>query len=230
MIIGERLSQVKTCLDVGAGGGEFLYLAKQRGWDAQGIEPNEGYAQSAKEFYDVDIFCGMMNETDYPDKSFDFIRLNHVLEHINHPVAFLNRLRGWLKDDGLLYVEVPNIKAYAVGRTKGKIFHYGHIFNFSPWTLQGCGKLAGFDLANNVEAVTTALFFVKGEAGSPSDLVNETNYQEIRACLDLHYSGAARPLSSRISKPLKKLVRYIREFGKGHRYKDRKSIGQDFTD
>ncbi len=226
----ERLAKVETCLDVGAGGGEFLYLAKQRGWQAQGIEPNEGYANSAKEFYDVDIFCGMMSDTDYAENSFDLIRLNHVLEHINDPVSFLAQLRNWLKDDGLLYVEVPNIKAYAALRTKGKIFHYGHIFNFSPWALQGCGKLAGFDLADDGPAESTALFFTKGEAGEAGDLVNSANYDDVKACLDRHYSGAARPFSSRITKPLKKLVRHIKEFGKERRYKDRHSIGQDFSD
>ena len=225
----ERLSNITSCLDVGAGGGEFLSLAKQRGWDAKGIEPNEGYAKSAKDFYDVDIFCGMMNETDYPEKSFDLIRLNHVLEHINTPVEFLNRLRDWLKDDGILYVEVPDIRAYAAVKTKGKIFHYGHIFNFSPWTLQGCGKLAGFDLDGKPQLATTALFFSKGMVGTPKDLVSVRNYQEVKSYLDQHFSGAARPLGNRIAKPIRKLGRYLREVRKGRQYKDRKSIGEDVS-
>jgi 2-polyprenyl-3-methyl-5-hydroxy-6-metoxy-1,4-benzoquinol methylase len=221
----ELLRSVKSCLDVGAGGGEFVYLASQKGWDVKGIEPNEGYANSARKFYDVDIFCGMMSEIDYPEKSFDLIRLNHVLEHINTPVEFLNRLRSWLKDDGFLYVEVPNIQSYAALKTKGKIFHFGHIFNFSPWTLESCGKLAGYKNLNDNAADTTAIFFYKAEACTQADVVNLENYLAVKASLDAHYSGAARPLSDRLFKPLRKLARYFRESGTARQLGDRKEIG-----
>jgi len=45
------------------------------------------------------------------DEKFDVIVMGFVLEHIDDPVVVLGRFRKFLKDDGRLYVAVPNAKS-----------------------------------------------------------------------------------------------------------------------
>lgn len=51
-------------------------------------------------------------ETYTPDINFDTVILNHVLEHIENPVELLKKIYGWVKDDGVFIVGVPNAKSF----------------------------------------------------------------------------------------------------------------------
>ena len=44
----------------------------------------------------------------FPEDSFDFINFAAVLEHLADPATALQKLTGWLKPDGVMYVEVPS--------------------------------------------------------------------------------------------------------------------------
>lgn len=43
-----------------------------------------------------------------PSRQFDSIVMEHILEHVEDPVALLRRVKGWLKPGGRLLVGVPN--------------------------------------------------------------------------------------------------------------------------
>src|SRR5215210_3503977 len=45
--IKDLLNPEHNILDIGAGGGEFVYVMRRLGFDARGIEPNRGYAAYA---------------------------------------------------------------------------------------------------------------------------------------------------------------------------------------
>ncbi|MDX8395787.1 MAG: hypothetical protein R8K22_05160, partial [Mariprofundaceae bacterium] len=47
------------------------------------------------------------------------------------------------KDDGLLYIERPNIGAPFA--TFGRLFHFAHIYNFTPDTLVALANRCGFE-------------------------------------------------------------------------------------
>ncbi len=47
-----------------------------------------------------------------PAKKFDTIIMSHVLEHIYNPVELLKRIKGWLADDGIFILGVPNAKSF----------------------------------------------------------------------------------------------------------------------
>jgi SAM-dependent methyltransferase len=129
-------------LDVGAGGGEFLYLMRAAGWQVQGLEPNAGYGEFARQSYDLDIELLPLEQAEFPAQRFDVITVNHVLEHLRDPIAALRRLRGWLQPDGVLVVEVPNVQAHY--HAPGTRFHFAHLYNFSRVTLLATAARAGF--------------------------------------------------------------------------------------
>ena len=125
------LSAGARLLDIGAGGGEFVYLAGRAGFRAQGIEPNVGYSEYAKTEYGVDIRT--MPVDDLTEASADLVTLFHVLEHIAEPLAVMAKIHGVLSDDGRLLVEVPNILQRDA--SPHNIYFKAHLFYYSRFTL-----------------------------------------------------------------------------------------------
>jgi hypothetical protein len=65
-----------------------------------------------------------------------------VLEHLKEPVEQLARVREFLSDDGLLYIQVPNLLGFKLPMGHG----YGlphHLWQFSAGTLKETLRLAG---------------------------------------------------------------------------------------
>lgn len=149
----ERLQRLRpyasagaSVLDVGAGGGEFVYLLTRAGFSAKGLEPNEGYAAHARTAYEIDIATGTI-EGNIPDAGFwNVITLHHVLEHLADPVNVLRGLGEALAGQGVLIVEVPNVEAryHAANRR----FHFAHLHNFSADTLRLAASHAGLSVAD----------------------------------------------------------------------------------
>lgn len=141
------LSSPKILLDVGSGGGEFAYLLASLGHRVTGIEPNRGYAEYAVTHYGVTAHIGRVQDSALPPGIFDVITIWHVLEHLEDPRAVLKRLHSWLKPDGVLIVEVPNVEATC--QSPKSTFHEAHLYNFNVATLRRLATLTGFDEASH---------------------------------------------------------------------------------
>ena len=141
--IGEFLKPEDSILDVGSGGGEFVYTCKSNGYDAHGIEPNKGYANFSKDAYGIDVDCNFYDEVKFKKESFDCITMFHVLEHLEDPVGSIELLASYLKPNGNFVVEVPNVD-YTETAPNQK-WHIGHLYNFNLQTLQAAGLKAGLE-------------------------------------------------------------------------------------
>jgi SAM-dependent methyltransferase len=130
-------------LDVGAGGGEVVYVFRKLGLDARGLEPDEQYARHAREALGVPVDTGFVQDASFPPASFEAVTMYHALEHVEDPVGVLRALRAWLKDGGVLAVEVPNVEARST--LPAHRFHFAHLYNFNRATLEATGRRAGFD-------------------------------------------------------------------------------------
>jgi len=118
-------------LDIGAGGGEFVYLSGKSGFNSCGIEPNKGYSGYAKEEYGIDVKTQMLDELN--SGSADIVTIFHVLEHMAKPEAAMKKIADILTDDGLLFVEVPNI--LTKNASPHNIFFKAHLFYYSQSSL-----------------------------------------------------------------------------------------------
>lgn len=179
----------KNGLDLGSGSGEFMFLAGKAGIKCQGVEPNEGYAQYSRNKLGLDVLNQTLEDTDFPARSFDLIRLSHVLEHMRDPVRSLKVLHDWLSDDGVLYIEVPDIEHDAHHKLTGRMFHYGHIFNYNPVTLRLAAGLAGFeelDVSKSRHSDFTRAFFRKSKSGSQPSADLDANAKRLMAALEGH--------------------------------------------
>lgn len=218
---------VSSVLDIGAGSGEFLFSMAHAGKKAEGIEPNRQYAEYCRESLDLDVRTLELAPNLFANSQFDFIRLNHVMEHMNDPVAKLKMISGFMKDDGILFLEVPNIEHYAVTKSRGNMFHFGHIFNFNPWTLRATARLAG--LVEDERTITrctatTGIFLKKTpDLWSAEDVTNEKNAHLVMDFIERHYQNSFG--AKNVAKPFKKLAKYGEETIASWRYDDPKEIG-----
>ena len=194
-------------LDLGAGSGEFVFLMRALGKEAVGIEPNKGYSAWCREELGLDVRTAHLDPGLFEAGRFDLIRLNHVLEHLNDPVKYLAMVRTWLAPGGVLYVEVPNIEEDCRVKSRGNLFHYGHIWNFNPWTLRAVAGLAGLeelDMTRERSAGTTGVVFRAGPVLAAADFVSAENAARVRGLLARHYAGGFR--EGKAVKPLVNLA------------------------
>jgi SAM-dependent methyltransferase len=139
-------------LEVGCGVGQFLHYCRDEGAVCLGIEPFEEYSEYARNVLNIEVFTGTLEayskKFGHLDGTLDTVCLFHVLEHLASPIESLRLIRGWLKDDGLLYIEVPNAvttwRWYNQAPTK--FFRPVHFFNFTWKTLELVLGKAGFQI------------------------------------------------------------------------------------
>ena len=104
-------------LDIGAGTGEFLIVAKENGWQTTGIEPSEKARTIALK---KGVFLAD-NLTVLENHSFDVITMWHVLEHVPNLDNQIKELKRLLKPTGTILIAVPNFNSYDAK-------HYGHFW------------------------------------------------------------------------------------------------------
>lgn len=95
-------------LDIGAGTGDFLLVAKNDGWNTIGIEPSE----KAKTIAITKGISFVPDTSSLASHSFDCITMWHVLEHVPDLDFQIKELKRLLKPTGTLIVAVPNFKSY----------------------------------------------------------------------------------------------------------------------
>lgn len=101
----ERTRGKGLLLDVGAGTGSFVDGARQRGWDAVGVE-RPGFNREHCHVIRVDLMKDDL--PGYESESFHVLHMNHVLEHVEQIQRFLQAGLAYLRPDGVLILEVPN--------------------------------------------------------------------------------------------------------------------------
>ena len=217
------LPQGAAVLDVGAGSGEFLYSAAQAGFVASGLEPHEGYSRYVRERYNLPVTNATITTAHFAPASFDAITLNHVLEHLPDPVGALSQLNAWLKPEGVLFVEVPDIAndTHAPSRR----YHYAHVYNYNAVTLQAVLTKSGFTVLPTKCRKPTSVLARKTGAPTPElILADRLNYEmlwdRIGKATDLQHHLGWNPYHRIMSKAL----RYPAEWLLTRRFKSSEDI------
>jgi SAM-dependent methyltransferase len=98
-------------LDVGVGIGKAMVALANAGFDVYGVEPSEPFYRRATDRMSIEknrIQLAPVEDAAFEPASFDFINFGAVLEHLFDPSAVLQKALGWLRQDGLIHVEVPS--------------------------------------------------------------------------------------------------------------------------
>ncbi len=107
-LISELNKSEGSLLDIGAGTGDFLNVAKQNDWTVSGIEVNK-QARNLAEKKGINLLEEIENVA---GKKYDVITLWHVLEHIPNLEETCQKLESLLNDTGHLIIAVPNYKSF----------------------------------------------------------------------------------------------------------------------
>ncbi|MDU1904277.1 MAG: class I SAM-dependent methyltransferase [Dysgonomonas sp.] len=135
-------------LDIGTGTGYFLHAMCKKSWIVTGIEKSEATRTYAHKKFGLNI-----QDSDYlfeiPDKTKDAITMWHVLEHIEKLNPTLANLHRILKDNGTLFIALPNKSSFDAN-------HYGkywaaydvprHLWHFSPSDFQRIANKHNFEV------------------------------------------------------------------------------------
>ncbi len=126
-----------SLLDVGSGTGAFVNEMKKKGWKAMGLEPDSDARSVAEELYNLDL-KDVKEFYHLQSSSFDAITLWHVLEHVHDLASYVQQLKILLKDNGKIFIAVPNYTSLDAEIYKEHWAAYDvprHLYHFSPQSI-----------------------------------------------------------------------------------------------
>lgn len=143
-----RHKQAGVLLDLGCSSGSFLTSMRGRSWNLYGIEMSPESANVAAINSGGEIFVGTILNAPFGQEMFDVVTCFDVLEHLQEPVKVMKKVAGWLKPNGIFFVQVPNIdsaEARIFGRYWQGLELPRHLFHYSPDSLRRVAEIAGLD-------------------------------------------------------------------------------------
>jgi 2-polyprenyl-3-methyl-5-hydroxy-6-metoxy-1,4-benzoquinol methylase len=129
-LIDNQTNKEKKILDIGAGTGDFLAMAKSQGFVVEGVEPSEvartnAIKKGVQLHADLDALNG---------QRFNVITLWHVLEHLPDLDKQIERMVSFLEENGTLIIAVPNYNSFDAKHYKSFWAGYDvprHLWHFS---------------------------------------------------------------------------------------------------
>ncbi|WP_027186536.1 class I SAM-dependent methyltransferase [Desulfovibrio inopinatus] len=147
-----------SLLEIGSNKGDLLYMVKEKRPECNvlGIDPgmsNDRGVPTVREYFRPELFAS----------TFDVVILKHILEHFTDPKGFLQGVSRVLSDNGLLYVDVPNLNWILQDGTEGFVLH--HVGYFTLNTLRIA--LEGFEVVEAEEEASLRAVFRKSSSPAP---------------------------------------------------------------
>jgi SAM-dependent methyltransferase len=132
-----RAAAKPQLLDVGAGLGVFPAAMAEAGWDATALEPDEHTVTHLREVARVTAFAANLLDLDPATFGrFDVVTFNKVLEHVEDPVALLQKSAVFVREGGFIYVELPDVAAALDGPRREEFFiEHHHVFSPASFAL-----------------------------------------------------------------------------------------------
>ncbi|PYJ62813.1 MAG: hypothetical protein DME24_02620 [Verrucomicrobia bacterium] len=129
-------------LDYGAGDGAVLKSAGKLlpDWQFQALDITNKFREEILRLPGVVGFTSG-NPAQLPRAHFDLIVVWHTLEHVPQPSNMLRTFHQWLKPDGQVLIQVPD-----VARNPYDLGVVDHVSHFTNATLRFCARSAGFEI------------------------------------------------------------------------------------
>lgn len=142
-----KMARGKRLLDYGTGTGYFTDFMVRKGYQARGIEIDEGARRYGREKFGITVDAPEALFDSLSPGAFDVITLWHVLEHLYDPKKYLKRFNELLAEQGKLIIAVPNHKSTDAASYGADWAAYDvprHLWHFSPQTMRRMVETAGF--------------------------------------------------------------------------------------
>jgi len=133
----------RNLLDVGCGEGTFLLAAREEGWIPSGTEMNPDPARTLglEVLTELAAFAGA--------REFDCITMWHSLEHVRNPLEVFQSIHRLLKQDGWLFVAVPDAGGWQARMFGQHWLHLDvprHLYHYGRRSLRLLHERGGFQV------------------------------------------------------------------------------------
>jgi SAM-dependent methyltransferase len=146
--IAAQIPSDASLIDMGCGTGRLLAWLRERGFaSAAGLDPSSTCVQNARILSQCPVIHSAIRDKppEYPPA--DAVVLSAVLEHVPDVNATIQMVSTWLRDDGALFLEVPDAGHFAsVQNAPYQEFSVEHINFFSGAALENLMHVHGFDV------------------------------------------------------------------------------------
>lgn len=152
--------------DLGAGFGLWMeFLAREKRIKVSGVEIETEAASFAKA---RGLEVENTNFLEYlTDEEFSVITMCDVLEHLEDPLGALRQCRSLLMDQGLIYIQVPNVIGFKYPYSDQLGLPH-HLWQFDPASLKVLLEKAGFELVDYWTGVQGVIgHYERGTANLP---------------------------------------------------------------
>ena len=163
-------------LEIGCFDGYVIKELARKNWDVYGCDPSPSINNVIKIFGKKKIKKTFFSSTTYPKKCFDAIIFRNLLEHIYDLNGFLYNVNQSLKNNGKIFIDVPNLKEIIKLGGFGLFFHQ-HISYFSLETLRRLLSNNGFKVNKSFEGNPN--LFVEAVKVSKNKVLN-SNFVKIK--------------------------------------------------
>jgi SAM-dependent methyltransferase len=133
--------------EVGCGRGDFLKMAAERGFSAQGCDL---FGDPRPTIPGVTFHDGSLESVKLPSNSFNLVVIRNTLEHLFDPKRELDEIRRILQPGAYMYLKVPNFHfEHGIGCKlvfgKENVFEAPyHLNHFTPTSLKRLLEKSGF--------------------------------------------------------------------------------------
>jgi SAM-dependent methyltransferase len=147
-------------LEIGCGNGHFLRAARDAGFQIQGMDVSAHSCKVANQRLGGEfVFCGNAENLQPPAEPYDVCALFDVIEHVRNPVKLLERVRAFLKPEGVLFLCTPSLDSWSarVMRKRWSEFKTEHLTYFGVETIRNLLAKTGYtgvEISPNCKALT----------------------------------------------------------------------------
>lgn len=141
----ERRVGTGRMLEIGAGAGALVSVARRRGWVVDATEVSASAVQRLTQT-GARVHVGDLDDARYPDGAFDLVACLEVIEHLPSPARCLRETARIVRPGGLLLLTTPNYHGLSrrLLGVRWRVIDPEHLAYFTPRTLGEALRLAGY--------------------------------------------------------------------------------------
>lgn len=177
-----------------------MHAAARAKWDASGVEISRAAVEYVRKQGYGEVFCGKLDEANYPSDHFDVIASSEVLEHVDDPAAFISEVARVLRPGGLFWATTPHargVSAKLLGLKWSIVAPPDHLHLFSVGGVKSLLKAAGFRqirVATHAVNPYELLNGLKSKSKASESDTEALNKERIQSSYGLNeFLGASRP-------------------------------------
>ena len=194
-------------LDIGCSTGCLLSIFKLNGYsNLLGIDPSPSCVRTTKELYNIEATVNNISNFNTNEK-FDLIILSAVLEHLVDLSNSMRKIWSLLKDQGLLFIEVPDSERFDLYISAPfQQFSTEHINYFSQYSIRNLLSKFSFKIIETQQDEAKLSLIIDPDIFVLSRKTDENNFKIIRDDIsELHIRNYITQ-SSKIDLKIKKII------------------------